>query len=348
MRIGVIGCGYWGSKHVRVLQQMTEVEQVVVIDPREERLVSLVRSFPSLRPFPNLDEALDHLDALVVATPPSTHFSLAQQAIAAGKHVLVEKPITTSTASARRLIELAKAASITLMVGHTFEYNPAVWKLREIVRSGELGNVYYIDAARLNLGLYQPDINVIWDLAPHDISIANYILGDTPTTVQGWGSSYAHAYLEDVAYLRLSYEDLGVTAQIHVSWLDPCKVRRVTVVGGRKMAVYNDLADQERIRIYDRGVEPVTDQDGFHELPMSYRHGDIVSPFIAVQEPLAVQDHHFVECIELGKQPLTDGRSGLAVVKVLEAVDASLRHRIPVALDDIEFVDLSPAGWKAS
>jgi predicted dehydrogenase len=348
MRIGVAGCGYWGSKHVRVLQQMTEIEQVVIIDRREERLGSLLRSFPSLRAFHSVDEALDHVDGVVIATPPSTHYDLARQALGSGKHVLVEKPITTSAVSARRLIELAETAPLTLMVGHTFEYNPAVWKLREVVRSGELGKVYYIDTARLNLGLYQPDINVIWDLAPHDISIVNYILGGTATAVQAWGSSYAHAYLEDVAYLRLSYEDLGVTTQIHVSWLDPCKVRRVTVVGSKKMAVYNDLADQERIRIYDKGVVAATDQDGFHELPMSYRHGDIISPFISVHEPLAVQDHHFVESIESGIQPLTDGRSGLAVVEVLEAVELSLRRRIPVRLDAVGLLEANPLNSSAS
>jgi predicted dehydrogenase len=339
MRIGVIGCGYWGSKHVRVLQQMTEVERVVVIDPRQDRLDSLVRSFPALQAFTDLDAALNQVDAVVIATPPSTHFGIARTALHAGKHVLIEKPITTSAGSAQRLIEQAEAASLTLMVGHTFEYNPAVWKLREVVRSGELGNVYYIDTARLNLGLYQPDINVIWDLAPHDISIANFILGSKATTVQAWGSSYAHSYLEDVAYLRLYYEDLGVTTQIHVSWLDPCKVRRVTVVGSRKMAVYNDLADQDRIRIYDKGVVAVAEQDDFHEVPMSYRYGDITSPFISVQEPLSIQDRHFVESIESGERPLTDGWSGLAVVEALEAVELSLRRRTPVMLTAGGLVD---------
>jgi predicted dehydrogenase len=333
MRIGVIGCGYWGSKHVRVLQQMTEVEQVAIIDPQQDRLDSLVQSFPALQAFTDLDEALNQVDAVVIATPPSTHFGIAKTALDSGKHILVEKPLTTSTGSAQRLIEHAEAASRTLMVGHTFEYNPAVWKLREIVQSGELGNVYYIDTARLNLGLYQPDINVIWDLAPHDISIANYILGSKATMVQAWGSSYAHSYL------RLHYEDLGVTTQIHVSWLDPCKVRRVTVVGSKKMAVYNDLADQDRIRIYDKGVVAATEQDGFYEVPMSYRYGDIISPFISAQEPLSLQDRHFIESIQSGEQPLTDGRSGLAVVEALEAVELSLRRRTPVMLGAGDLVD---------
>jgi predicted dehydrogenase len=240
--------------------------------------------------------------------------------------------MTTSVASARRLIEEAEAASLTLMAGHTFEYNAAVWKLREVIESGSLGRVYYIDTARLNLGLYQPDINVIWDLAPHDISIINYLLGCKPTTVEAWGSSHAHAYLEDVAYVRLHYMELGIIAQIHVSWLDPCKVRRVTVVGSQKMAVYNDLADQERLRIYDKGVVAASEQEDLHDLPMSYRYGGIFSPFISLQEPLSIQDQHFVECIATGRRPLTNGENGLAVVEVLEAATLSLRRGEPVSL----------------
>jgi predicted dehydrogenase len=334
MRIGVIGCGYWGSKHIRVLQQMTAVDQVVVVDPRKERLQALRRSFPSLRSFPDVDAALDQVDAVVVATPPSTHADIAAKALAAGKHVLVEKPMTTSTASGRRLIDQAEAASLTLMVGHTFEYNAAVWKLREVIEGGDLGNVYYIDTARLNLGLYQTDINVVWDLAPHDVSIINHLLGCAPTTVQAWGSSHAHAYLEDVAYLRLGYAELGIIAQVHVSWLDPCKVRRVTVVGSRKMAVYNDLADQERLRIYDKGVIAPAQPEEFGP-PLSYRYGGILSPFIALQEPLAIQDEHFVECVRTGLRPRTDGENGLAVVGTLEAATLSLRQGRPVPLEAV-------------
>jgi predicted dehydrogenase len=301
---------------------MEEVDRVVVVDPREERRATLSRLFPTVESLPDIGAALHRVDAVVIATPPTTHLSLGLRALEAGKHVLIEKPMTTTTADAHRLVERAEAASLTLMVGHTFEYNPAVWKLRELVASGELGDIYYIDTARLNLGLYQPDINVVWDLAPHDVSVANYVLGHNPTTVQAWGSSHAHSYLEDVAYLRLYYADLKVTAQIHVSWLDPCKVRRVTVVGSQKMAVYNDLADQERIRIYNKGVVTA--------------YGDIVSPFISSQEPLSLQDQHFIQCIESGRRPLTDGRSGLAVVHVLESVEQSLREARPITLDPEE------------
>lgn len=335
MRIGVIGCGYWGTKHLRVLQHVHDVDQIAAIDAREDRLLALRRSFSSLPSFRDLPSALPHVDALVIATPPSTHLSLALQALRAGKHVLVEKPMTTRTAHARRLIDEAEAASLILMVGHTFEYNAAVWKLRDVITSGELGDVYYINTARLNLGVYQSDINVIWDLAPHDVSIINYLLGSKPTTVQSWGSSHAHAYLEDVAYLRLHYPELGIIVQIHVSWLDPCKVRRMTVVGSRKMAVYDDLADQDRLRIYDKGVVAAAEHDGLHGLPMSYRYGGIFSPFISLQEPLSIQDQHFLECIRTGRQPLTDGENGLAVIEVLEAATRSLAEGMPVAVEAV-------------
>jgi predicted dehydrogenase len=334
MRIGVIGCGYWGAKHVRVLHQMTDIDRLVVVDPRADRRTALTRSFPALTAFAEVDAGLDQVDAVVIATPPSTHVELASEALLRGRHVLVEKPMSTTAAGARQLIDLAASAGLTLMVGHTFEYNAAVWRLREAVRTGELGSLHYIDTARLSLGLCQADINVVWDLAPHDISIINYLLGVQPDTVTAWAFKHAHSHLEDVAYLSLHYAALGVTAQVHVSWLDPCKVRRVTVVGSRKMLVYNDLADQERIRIYDRGVVPASRQHDF-DVPASYRYGDITAPFIALQEPLSVQDQHFVDCVRNGTRPSTDGESGLAVVQVLEAVQLSLRRKAPVPVDTV-------------
>jgi len=264
---------------------------------------------------------------------------VALEAIQAGKHVLVEKPLAPTTADARQLIDAASAAGVTLMVGHTFEYNPAVWKLRELVRNRELGDLYYLDSARLNLGLYQNDVNVILDLAPHDVSIINHVLGTKPIAVQAWASRHAHRRFEDVAYLRLfydgSFDDRGLSANIHVSWLDPCKVRRVTAVGSKKMAVYDDLATEERIRILDKGVSPGTGGDDMTQPPMSYRYGDIVVPFIAPDEPLAVQDQHFIECVSKGLTPLTDGANGLAVVEVLEAAQLSRRLGRPVVLEEL-------------
>src|SRR6266545_4731876 len=296
VRVGVVGCGYWGAKHVRVLQQIPAVSRVAVIDPRPDRLAEFAEPANGLQAFGDLGSAIPHVDAVVIAAPPR---------------------------------------GLTLMVGHTFEYNAAVWKLREVIESGELGRICYIDTARLNLGIYQADVNVLWDLAPHDVSIINYLLRTTPSSVHAWGSKHARFSQEDVAYLRLTYNETAVTAQVHVSWLDPCKVRRVTVVGSRKMAVYNDLADQDRLRIYDQGVV-ASAQDDPRNPPMSYRYGGIFSPYVPIQEPLRVQDEHFVECAQTGRRPRTDGESGLAVVQVLEAAGRSLRSGTATWLRDGE------------
>jgi len=339
LRIAVVGCGYWGSKHVRVLHATEDVAEVALVDGRADRLQILARNFKAAPCYADLRSALPHVDAVVVATPPSTHVGVALEAIEAGKHVLVEKPLAPTTAGARRLVKAASEAGVILMVGHTFEYNPAVRKLRELVRSQELGEIYYIDSARLNLGLYQNDVNVIFDLAPHDVSIINNVLDRRPVAVQAWAARHAHRRFEDVAYLRLFYDDVfddrGMSANIHVSWLDPCKVRRVTAVGSKKMAVYDDLAADERIRVLDKGVSLPADGGNLTQPPTSYRYGDIVVPFIASDEPLAVQDRHFIECIGSGAQPLTDGANGLAVVETLEAAELSRRLGRPVLLEEV-------------
>lgn len=320
---------------MRVLHGISEVERVVAIDPYEDRILSLKQAFPSLSSYPSLEAALDHIDAAVIATPPMTHAALAIEAMAAGKHVLVEKPLATSTMHSRRMIDEASAQSLILMVGHTFEYNAAVWRLRELIRSNELGRVYYLDSARLNLGLYQSDVNVIWDLGPHDVSIFNYVLGARPASVQAWGSRHGHSQLEDVAYLRLLYTDPDVTANIHVSWLDPSKVRRTTVVGSSKMAVYNDLSSDERIRIFDKGVVAPEDDANLQNIPMSYRYGEIRAPYVFIEEPLIVQDRQFISSVLSGEQPPTDGANGLSVVQTLEAANISLRTGMPVTLEEV-------------
>ena len=343
-RVGVVGVGYWGSKHVRVLNALERVSSVAVIDPRQERLDALTRTFPSIQAFTSLQAALPAVDGVIVATPPTTHVPIALAAIAAGKHVLVEKPLATTGHDAQRLIDAAEERGVLLMVGHTFEHNSAVWRLRDLVHSGELGDLYYLDSARLNLGLYQPDVNVLWDLAPHDVSIANLLLGRQPTSVQAWGSRHANRRFEDVVYLRMSYDEIGVSANIHVSWLDPCKVRRVTVVGSRKMAVYNDLAADARVRIHDKSVSCAATEGDLSQPPTSYRYGDIVAPFVPDDEPLAVQEDHFVECIATGAPCRTDGRNGLAVVQVLEAAQTSLRTGWRIRLDELAEVRRSLNG----
>jgi predicted dehydrogenase len=331
LRVGVVGCGYWGAKHIRVLSSLPQVEQVIAVDQNVAGTAALARSFPGLVTAVDVQEALPLIDAAVVATPPRSHAPIALELLRAGKHVLVEKPMATSVADAEEMIRVAAGNGVTLMTGHTFEYNAAVRSLRKTLLDGELGDIRYIDTARLNLGLYQPDVNVVWDLAPHDISIINYVLGSEPASVQAVGLAHAGARFEDVAYLSLRYPELDVMAHIHVSWLDPCKVRRVTLVGSRRMAVYNDLVDEGRIKIYDKGVAlPESSTDGGP--PMSYRYGGIYSPYIEFDEPLKVEDEHFLECIASGAEPLSGGASGLSVVRVLEGAEESLRTGMPVDL----------------
>jgi predicted dehydrogenase len=323
-RIGVVGCGYWGAKHVRVLSGLAAVKDVTVIDSDQKNLDAIRSAFPAVRAFSDVDAGLRHVDALIIATPPQSHAQLALEALRAGKHVLIEKPLATCAEDARALVQEAERQDRILMAGHTFEFNPAVIELRRRLQRGDLGDVYYVHSSRLNLGLFRRDVNVVWDLAPHDISILNYILGSFPTAVTAWGLSHAGAEAEVLAYLRLEYEDIGVTGYVHVSWLDPKKVRKVVVVGSERMAVYDDVAE-ERLRIYDRGVEFEEASPASHERPLCYRYGDILSPHIQFEEPLLLEDRHFVECIRTGARPQCDGLSGLQVVMVLEAADRSLR-----------------------
>jgi predicted dehydrogenase len=335
LRVGVAGIGYWGSKHVRTMRSLDSVSQVVVIDPSEERIAKLRHSFPEVDGYPDLESALPAIDALVVATPPSTHAPLACAAMEAGKHVLVEKPFATRLADAHRMVQMSAEQGVVLMVGHTFEYHSAVWALREMVARGDLGDLYYLDTSRLNLGLYQQDVNVLFDLAPHDISILNYVLGSTPTSVECWGSRHAHRRLEDIAYLRVCYDEPHVEANVHVSWLDPCKVRRMTVVGSSKMVVFDDLEGEERIRVHNKGVSQADESADLTMPPMSYRYGEVVAPYLVFNEPLLLEDEHFVDCVLTGMRPLTDGANGLAVVEVLEAAQLSMKERREVFVEEV-------------
>jgi predicted dehydrogenase len=331
LRVAVVGCGDGGSKHVRVLSGLRDVDLVAIVDPEPRISAQMVAVFPACRTFPDLRSAIPHVDAVVIATPADSHGELALTALRNGKHVLVEKPLTPSVAEARLLVEEATRRERVLMTGHTFLFNPAVRELRRRIVAGELGEVYYIYSARLNLGLYRRDVNVVWDLAPHDITIMNYLLGAVPSTVSAWGATLACTDVEDVAYIRLDYRQLNVSGFVQVSWLDPRKARTVTIVGREKMAVYDDLAD-ERLRIYDRGVEGTTGARAY-ERPVGYRYGDIVSPHISSEEPLSLQDQHFVDCIRYGLMPESSGVSGMEVIAILEAIDRSLREGRPVDVD---------------
>jgi predicted dehydrogenase len=334
IKVGVIGCGYWGPQLIRNLHEMPAAELIAVADAKPERLEFVRRHYPEVKVFSSHTQLLEtDVEAVVIATPIHTHHALAKEALDAGKHIMVEKPLAASVSEAVELIQLAEAKKRLVMVGHTFLYNPAVQELRRLVGDGELGRIYYVDAARLNLGLFQRRANVIWDLAPHDISILMYVLGMTPVEVSARGRMCVQEDVHDVAYLELLFES-GVSAHVHVSWLDPAKVRRITVVGDKKMAVYNDVSQVEKIRVYDTGVEtPIT--NNFGEFQLSYRHGQVTIPYITWQEPLRLECEHFIECVRTGADPRTDGMQGLAVVSVLEAATASLQHggrRVPVEM----------------
>lgn len=332
LRVAVVGCGYWGAKHSRVLRALDEVDAVVHVDVQERSLAALARQWPGTAAYTSLQDALPSVDAVVVATPPTTHVPLALTALAAGRHVLVEKPLAVSARGARRLVEAADRAGRVLMVGHTFEYDPAVAALRRLVAAGELGELLHVSAERLNLGRYQSDVNVIADLAAHDVSIANHLLGRPPVAVEAWGSAHAGRSMEDIAYLRLHYGTTPLTFNIHVSWLDPRKVRRMTLVGDRKMAVWDGQAGDGPVRVHDMGLDAGDSGDSGD---VAYRIGATTSPVLPVEEPLAVQDRHFVRSALRGTRPRTDGRNGLAVVEVLEALQLALREGRRVTLDEV-------------
>jgi len=326
MKVAVIGCGYWGPNLIRNLVQSNKIRGLICcdLDPnRLERMKNLYPSVEVLSDYKKLIEMPD-LDGVVIATPVKTHYPIAKEFLTQGKHVFIEKPLTHSYDTALELVELAEEKERVLMVGHTFEYTAAVNKIKSIIENGELGKILYISCIRVNLGLFQPDINVVWDLAPHDISIILYILGETPISVNSQGKAHFKDGIEDVATTTLNYDN-GVIAFIHSSWLDPNKIRRTTIVGSRRMLVYDDIEPQEKIKIYDKGVEVPPYYDTFAEFQFSYRYGDIHSPRIDDYEPLKKECEHFLACVQKGACPLSDGHSGLRVVSVLEAASRSLK-----------------------
>jgi predicted dehydrogenase len=336
VRFGVIGYGYWGPQLVRNLDRLTVGEVAYILDFAAERQEVARLEFPSTHVTGNLEELLgSDVDAVVVATPIRTHYELARAALERGKDVFVEKPLAASSSEAEELVTLARRLGRVLMVGHTFMYNPAVEELRRLVQDGALGNLYYIDAVRVNLGLFQRDINVMWDLAPHDLSILGYVLGMHPVSVSAHGGAYVRNNIHDIVYLTLRYPT-GLLAHIQVSWLNPSKVRRFTVVGDRQMVVYDDVEATEKIRVFNRGVDAPGHTSTFGEFQLSYRYGDIVSPHIHWSEPLNLECRHFAECIMERTTPRSDGYNGLQVVRILEAADRSLANggeAMPVAQD---------------
>jgi predicted dehydrogenase len=326
MKVGVIGCGYWGPNLIRNFIQSNKVEELFCCDLDPKRLDRMKKLYPSIHVFSDYKELLDlsDLDAVAIATPVRTHHPIAREFLLQGKHVLVEKPLTHSYETALELVKLAEMNKRVLMVDHTFEYASAVNKIKTIVESAELGEILYVSSIRVNLGLFQPDINVVWDLAPHDISIILYLLNKVPESVNCQGKAHYKANIEDVATTTLNFEN-GVIAFIHNSWLDPNKIRKTTIVGSKKMLVYDDIETQEKIKIYDKGVEAPPYYDTFADFHFSYRYGDIYSPRIDDYEPLKKECDHFLRCIGEKECPQTDGHDGMRVVAILEAASKSLR-----------------------
>jgi len=326
LRVGVIGYGYWGPNLTRNFFELPASEVVAISDLSEENLKRAKLKYPDIVLTTDYKQLFDMgLDAVVVSTPPKTHFPIAKDCLLNDLHVLVEKPITLNSKHAEELIELADKRSLTLMVGHTFEYNSSVQAMKDFIDEGELGDLYYIDAARLNLGLFQSDSNVLWDLAPHDLSILMYLLGQNPVSVSAHGMPCAFEGIYDLAKLSLLFPN-DLMAYIHVSWIDPAKVRRVTVVGSKKMAVFNDLGTDGKIKIYDKGVERPAFTNGFAEFQYNYRSGDITIPKIAYAEPLRAECQHFIDSVINQTEPRSSGRTGLAVIKVLEAAERSMTN----------------------
>ena len=328
IKIGVIGYGYWGPNLVRNF--MTAPGSVVtrVCDLREERLSSLAKLYPGLKTSTDSSELINdpQIDAVVIATPVSSHFDLALSALQAGKHVLVEKPLAARSEQARKLVDEAAARKLVMLVDHTFVYTPAVRKIRELIASGELGDIYYYDAVRVNLGLFQHDVNVIWDLAIHDLSIMDSVLPDKPVAISATGISHVPGQPENVAYITLFFPSTQI-AHVHVNWLTPVKVRHTLIGGSEKMILYDDLEPSEKVKLYDKGIDVTPGPEDVYKMLVSYRLGDMWAPQLDNTAALQTEARHFIDCIETNKQPETDGAAGLRMVNMIEAAETSLRDR---------------------
>lgn len=323
--IGIVGCGYWGVNYVRVFNELAEARVVAVCDSRPERLQEVGGRFPGVFVTTDLGELLsrDNLDAVVVCTEATKHYAVALRCLAAGKHLLIEKPLTTNLGEAEELTLLAEQSRLTLMVGHTFIYNAAVRKVKECL-GGSPGQVYYVSARRTNLGPVRRDVNALWDLATHDIVIFNYLLEGCPEWVSAVGARVLRNCREDIGFISLGYPG-GILGHIHVSWADPGKAREIVVVCSDKRIVFDDLNGLEQVRVFEKGIRPVPGEPlGYGEYRLQIRDGDIISPKIEVSEPLKNQCRHFLDCIASGQQPLTSGWSGIEVLRVLNAVDRSV------------------------
>jgi predicted dehydrogenase len=326
IRVGVIGYGYWGPNIVRNFQQTEGSRVVAVSDKSDKSLRRAQQAYPQLRVTSNADDLLTatDIDAIAVVTPVWTHFELAKKALENGKHVFVEKPFTSSTAQAEELIELAERKNLTVMVDHTFLFTGAVRKIRGLIDDGTLGQLYYYDSTRVNLGLFQHDVNVIWDLAPHDLSIMDYLITEKPEAMVATGEGHLNG-IADVAFITIYYPN-NMIGHLNVNWLSPVKVRTTLIGGEKKMLVWNDIEADEKIKVYDKGVQFTTGEAVYQQL-VSYRTGDMWSPKVEQVEALKAETAYFIECITEHKQPFNDGQAGLRVVRMLETADKSLQQK---------------------
>ncbi|MGH2574102.1 MAG: Gfo/Idh/MocA family protein [Ignavibacteria bacterium] len=332
IKLGIIGCGYWGANLVRNFHQIDDCILKTVAEISPERQEFIKENYEDVRVVSDYNELLndDDIKAVVIATLPGNHYSIAKKSLENRKHTFVEKPLALSSSEATELVNLAEKFNKVLMVGHTVIYNEAIKRVKEIIESGELGKIYYAYASRLNLGKVRSDVNVMWNFAPHDISVLLYILNKKPEKVSAKGFSYVQDNIEDVVYLNLGFED-NINAQIHLSWLDPNKKRDITIVGSKKMLVYDDISD-ERIKIYDKGIDKQNknvyfgEYKDFGEYQLIHRAGDVIIPKVNLNEPLKIECQHFLDCIVNNKEPITSGKSAVAVIKILEAADESLKN----------------------
>lgn len=326
IRIGQIGVGNWGKNILRTFYSNPDVEFIQACDLSAKSRKNLQSSYPDLNTTLDINELLQNkdIDAVVIATQPNMHFEMAQKALENGKHVFVEKPMVLDVSEGEELVKLSEQNNLILMVGHILEYHPAFVKLKELVDSGELGDIYYIYSTRVNLGVVRDVENSLWSFAPHDISVILMLMGQQPTRVICTGQGYLRKEIEDVTFTTLHFADDRM-AHVHVSWLDPHKIRKITVVGSKKMVVVDDMESTEKMRIYDKGAYRKGTYLGYHEA-ITLRTGDIQIPFIKMQEPLKIECQHFIECIQQNKKPISDGADGLAVLKVLDAAQKSLNQ----------------------
>jgi predicted dehydrogenase len=323
----VVGLGYWGPNILRNVIEVDEFKAIYCCDTDGSRLERMQKRFQTIKIEEDYENILktDDIKFVFIATPPITHFELARKAIECGKNVYVEKPMTTSSREAELLISMAEEKSVKLMVGHTFEFSPAVEKLEELIKEDVLGDIYFISMSRINLGIHQKDTSVIWDLAPHDFSILFRLLNESPRSISVFSNSFVKKGLKDVAFINVRF-DSGIIANVNVSWLSPNKVRETIIVGKKKMLLYDDTKVDEKIKIFDKGVDLIKDPENFGEYQLTYRTGNIVSPFLKTDEPLKLIVKHFVNCVNNDFKPKTDGYSGLRVVKAIEAAEKSAEN----------------------